>query len=88
MLEAEIRGSSFQDSLEKKKKFPKPRLSGEKLGMVACVCHPLSDCRKCTIVGSQYRPSWAKKKVRIYLQNNQYKRAGSMAQAVEHLPRK
>jgi hypothetical protein len=47
------------------------------LGVVVCVCHP-NNGRKFKI-GQQSRPAWAKSK-RYFLQNNQSRKAGDMAQ--------
>jgi hypothetical protein len=51
-------------------------LHRKKLGVVVCACHPgTEDCG----------PGRFGRKTRSYLQNNQSKKAGAVAQAVEYL---
>jgi hypothetical protein len=56
----------------------------KKVGVVVHTCHPSND-RKCKIGGSELRLAWAKKQNPI-CKISRAKRAGGMAQAVEHLP--
>jgi hypothetical protein len=67
---------------------PRPErshLNRKNLGIMAHSCLS-TDGRKLKIVGSWSRLAWPK--ARLYLQNNQNKRAGGVAEVVECLPHK
>jgi hypothetical protein len=70
-------GSHFQASSDKK--FARPHLNGKKkkLGVTGHTCHP-NNSKKLKIG----QPG---QKARLYLKNNQSKKAGDMAQAIENL---
>jgi hypothetical protein len=68
------------------KKFTRSYLYRRKLGVVKQACHP-SYGGKQKMGGLQSSLAWLQK-VRPYLQITRTKRAGDMAQVVEHLPSK
>jgi hypothetical protein len=79
-----LEGSRFQASLGKKK-FIRPPYQQKKAGHVACTCHSSYSGRH---IKEDHGPGWPGKKQDSISKLSRTKRAGGVAQAVQHLPSK